>query len=131
MLRAIAFFAPALLTACAVVPPPDTALPLPAGSAVALGQKVQVGAVTVTPLSVVEDSRCPINARCVWAGRLVVRTQIDGQAGGEAWRDTADLRLGETWGTHGHVVALVSGEPGKTTDREVRPEEYRFTYEAR
>lgn len=108
--------APALLAACAVVPPPDATPPAPSGSAVALGEKVRVGDVTVTPVAVVEDSRCPINARCIWAGRLVVRTQIDGQANGEPWRDTADLRLGETFGTHGRVIALVSGEPGKTAE---------------
>ena len=123
--------APALLAACAVVPPPDTTPPAQPGSAVALGQKVRVGDVTVTPVTVVEDSRCPINARCVWAGRLIVRTQIDGKANGESWRDTADMRLGETFGTHGRVIALVSGEPGKTAERETLPEEYRLVYEAR
>ena len=47
------------------------------------------------------------------------------------WRDSADIQLGETFGTHGYVVALVSGEPGKTTGRETRVEDYRFTFEAR
>lgn len=123
--------APALLSACAIVPAPDTTPPAPVGSAVALGQRVQVGSLTVSPVAVVEDSRCPINARCVWAGRLVVRTQIDGRTvAGEAWRDTAELRLGETYGTHGQVIALVSGEPDKTTDRETRAEDYRFVFEA-
>lgn len=122
-----AVVAPALLAACVMVPEPYSTPPAPQGSAVALGQSVKVGDVTVTPLSVVEDSRCPIDARCVWAGRLVVRTQVDGAG----WRDSADMRLGETWGTHGHAFALVSGEPGKRTDRETQPGEYRFVYEAR
>jgi hypothetical protein len=128
----LAAVAPALLAACTVVPPPDTTPPAPAGSMVALGQKVRVGDVTVTPVSLVEDSRCPVNARCVWAGRLVVRTRIDGTgADGARWRDTADMRLGETFGTHGRVIALVSGEPGKIAERETPPEAYRFSYEAR
>lgn len=127
MRTVFAAIAPALLAACAVVPAPDTTPPAPSGTAVALGQKVRVGDVAVTPVSVVEDSRCPINARCVWAGRLVVRTQVDG----DGWRDTADMRLGETFGTHGRVIALTSGEPGKTTERETPPEAYRFTYEVR
>lgn len=128
----LATLAPVLLAACAVVPAPDMTPPIPSGSAVALGQKVRVGDVTATPISVVEDSRCPINARCVWAGRLVVRTQIDGtDTDGVRWRDTADMRLGETFGTHGRVIALVSGEPGKTAERETPPEAYRFTYEVR
>ena len=122
-----AILAPLALTACAVVPSPDSTPPAPQGSVVRLGERVQVGELAVTPVAVVEDSRCPTNVHCVWAGRLVVRTQIDGAG----WRVSADMRLGETYGTHGKVIALVSGEPGKTADRETRPEEYRFTYEAR
>lgn len=121
----LALAAPAVLAACVMVPAPDSTPPAPAGSAVALGRSVSVGDLTVTPLAVVEDSRCPINARCVWAGRLVVTTRIDGAG----WRDRADMRLGETFGTHGRVIALVSGEPGRTTQRATRPEDYRFTYE--
>jgi hypothetical protein len=123
--------APFALVACVVVPEPYSAPPAPEGTAVALGQSVRVGEVSVTPVSVVEDSRCPVNTRCVWAGRLVVETQIDGQTASGPWRDRANIQLGETYGTHGQVIALVSGEPGKTTDRETKPKEYRFVYEAR
>lgn len=120
-----------LLAACAVIPAPDSTPPAPQGSAVALNQRVRVGDLAVTPLAVVEDSRCPINARCVWAGRLVVRTQIDGAAAAGTWRDTANIQLGESYGTHGRVIALTSGEPGKMAGRETQPEDYRFTYEPR
>lgn len=117
------------LTACAVVPdaPIVERTPMPAGYAVPIGQPVRVGEVVVTPRAVVEDSRCPQNARCVWAGRLIVKTQVDGAG----WRDTTDITLGETYGTHGHVIALVSGIPEKRADRETEPREYRFVYEAR
>lgn len=104
---------------------------MPADTPVALGQGVRVADLVVTPMNVVEDSRCPVNARCVWAGRLVVRTQIDGQTANGPWRDSANIQLGETYGTHGRVIALVSGEPGKTADRETPPTAYRFVYEAR
>lgn len=126
MRQLAALAATALLAACAVIPDPIVAAPAPEGSPVALGQAVRVGALTVTPVAVVEDSRCPINARCVWAGRLVVRTRIDG----DGWRDSADIRLGENYGTHGAVIALASGEPGKLAERETRPQDYRFTYAA-
>lgn len=116
------------LAACVAVPnAPQPASAWPERSPVGLGQAVKVGDLAVTPIAVVEDSRCPINARCFWAGRLIVRTQIDGAG----WRDTTDITLGESYGTHGTVVALVSGEPGKVSQRETQPHEYRFVYEAR
>lgn len=129
--RALAFssLASLSLAACMVVPdaPNVARTPMPEGYAVPIGQPVQVGDLVVTPTGVVEDSRCPENARCVWAGRLIVKTQI----AGDGWRDTTDITLGETYGTHGRVIALVSGTPEKKADRETRPEEYRFVYEAR
>jgi hypothetical protein len=88
---------------------------------------VRVGSVVATPKKVVEDSRCPENARCVWAGRLVVATRIDGAG----WRETADLTLGEPKQVRGVTLALVSGLPETQTERETRAGEYRFVYEAR
>lgn len=118
------------VTGCAAIPsdPPILTATLTAeATPVSLKQPVKVGNLAVTPMKVVEDSRCPMNARCVWAGRLVVETQIDGAG----WRETADVTLGETYGTHGTVIALVAASPDKRTDVELQPTDYRFTYEAR
>ncbi len=117
------------LAACTVIPdaPIVAATPRDEMTPVAIDQPVRVGSVVVTPKRVVEDSRCPINARCVWAGRLIVETRIDGAG----WRDTTNITLGETYATHGQIVALVSGEPGRMTNAEPVPSQYRFVYEAR
>lgn len=117
------------LSACAVIPdaPIVEGTPQLEGTAVGLDQPVRVGDIVLTPKKVVEDSRCPANARCVWAGRLIVTTRIDGAG----WRDTADLTLGESYGTHGRVIALVSAEPAPMTGTEITPQEYRFAYESR
>ena len=119
----------ASLAACAVIPdaPIVEGTPRAELTPVALGQPVRVGDVVVTPKRVVEDSRCPMNARCVWAGRLIVETRVDGAG----WRDTTDITLGETYATHGKVIALVSAEPGKLTGGDPAPSEYRFVYEPR
>jgi hypothetical protein len=121
---AIAF---AATSGCVLVPPPESTPPRPAGYAVPFGQPVQVGDLVVTPKKLVEDSRCPINARCVWAGRVVVTTRIVGPN----FSDTADLTLGEPYGTHGKLLALVSVRPEKTTQSELQDVDYRFVYEAR
>lgn len=126
MSRFLAVLSLALLAACVVLPAPDATPIVPHGKPVALGQRVAMGELAVMPTEVIEDSRCPIDARCVWAGRLVVRTRIEGAG----WRDTADIQLGQPYSTHGKIIALVSGEPGNTTERRTRPEDYRFIYDA-
>jgi hypothetical protein len=119
-----------LLSGCIVykdAPIVDHGPPAAEGSAVALRQPVKVGAVVATPMAVIEDSRCPENARCVWAGRLVVTTRVDGAG----WRETADLTLGEPKQVRDVTLALVSGLPEKQAERETPASEYRFVYEAR
>jgi hypothetical protein len=43
-----------------------------------LNEEVQVGDLRVRPLEVVEDSRCPPDVACVWAGRIRVRVAVSG-----------------------------------------------------
>ena len=92
-----------------------------------IGQSTRVGALVVTPQSVIEDSRCPINARCVWAGRLILKSRIDGAG----WRETANLTLGVPYTTHGAGLALVSAEPGKMAGAIPSPPASLFGFEPR
>jgi hypothetical protein len=43
-----------------------------------LNEEVQIGDVRVKPLAVIEDSRCPVDVTCVWAGRVRLRVRISG-----------------------------------------------------
>lgn len=43
-----------------------------------LGQEVQIGDVRVRPLELIEDSRCPLDVTCVWAGRVRVKVAVSG-----------------------------------------------------
>lgn len=105
------------LAGCATMP--SQAKPI-----AALGQVATVDDIRVRPLSVVEDSRCPINVVCVWAGRIIVRTEI--RAGGR--RETRDLELGKALPIAGGVVTLSSVEPSKVAGAEPSPRAYRFTF---
>jgi len=113
------------LTACATAPM--------AGSTVrsdglaTFGEQTRVGSLVVTPQTLVEDSRCPINARCIWAGRLVLTTRIDGPG----WRETANLELGKPYATHGTGLTLISAEPGKIAGSLPSPPASMFGYEPR
>ena len=68
-----------------------------------------------------------INARCVWEGRVVLETRIDGAG----WRETANLELGKEYRTRGNGLALVGVEPGKMAGETALSAPYAFTFEAR
>ena len=107
------------LAACASVPPDVIN-----GPTAALGQVAVVDGLRIRPLKVIEDSRCPINVVCVWAGRLTVRTEIDGGAGAEI----PDLTLGVPLDLGELSVTLVSAEPAAIAGEPIKPAAYRFTY---
>ncbi len=118
---------PLVLGACAMTAQPPPLPPLE--GPVALGQTAYPGGPLVTPVELVEDSRCPINARCIWAGRVVVRITIRGHAGDESWQVQRDLELGKPQSVADGTIALVAVLPERMTDADVRPGDYRFTFE--
>lgn len=64
------------MTGGITTPPPGPA------NTVGLGERMALGhGVTVVPLRIIEDSRCPINARCIQAGQLVVRVAVERPGG--------------------------------------------------
>lgn len=46
-----------------------------------LNETIRLGDLTVKPLDVIEDSRCPVDVDCVWSGRLVMRAEVSGVGG--------------------------------------------------
>jgi hypothetical protein len=137
-------FAALLLTACASAPagggtPPDTSnLPehirmdlaqrdaaLRASGVVAAGLNETAnlgGGLRVRPLEVLEDSRCPQNARCVWAGRLRLRVNVEGVGDREIIADEAAVE------TPRGNFQLVAVSPGPWTDLPQGAVLYRFGF---
>jgi len=80
---------------------------------------------SVTPLAVLEDSRCPIEADCVWAGRVRVEAQLD--LGHE--RITIELASSEPLRINGGFLSLAEVAPDASTQWDpLRPEDYRFGF---
>lgn len=67
------FLATVFLAGCATTPP----FPSDGIARAGLNQRVYVDGPYVTPLAVVEDSRCPAGVQCVSAGRTRVMVRID------------------------------------------------------
>lgn len=80
----------------------DQALREPGTVAASLNETADLGGgLTVRPLQIIEDSRCPADVECIWAGRLRLRTDVSGQA--------VEMTLGEpTQTAHGAVLLAIA-----------------------
>ncbi|WP_051504268.1 hypothetical protein [Sphingomonas jaspsi] len=109
------------LAACAATLP----TPNPTGTPTAgFQQTATVGSLQVTPVALVEDSRCPINARCVWAGHLTVRAEIRGGR----WKQVKDLTLSAPQPVADGQITLVDALPQKVAGKPASLADYRFTF---
>ena len=90
-----------------------------------LGEAANFGPV-IAPLRVIEDSRCPMNARCVWAGRLVVETRFTLRGGAD--EVIVPMTMGEAVPVADGAATLVAAWPDKLTGRDIATSEYRFAY---
>lgn len=112
-------------------PPPEAYQPAPAPSApltyAAIGQAVRVDGPRVTPLQVLEDSRCPMNARCVWGGQVRLRIRVEGARGGDM-----EITSGKPVTVADGTLELVEVRPDKMAGGgnggEIAPSAYRFGF---
>lgn len=105
-----------VITVPVVIPPSST-------STLYKGQKIgetkNFGSVSIKPISVEEDSRCPANANCVWAGRVRVKILVNG--------NESVVTLGEAFTTQNVVITLTEVLPQKTMTA-IETSLYRFSF---
>ena len=89
-----------------------------------LGQTVNVGGPRVTPLQVLEDSRCPMEARCVWAGRVRLSVRVTTGAGTDVREIASDKPLRVADGQ----LELSNVMPPRSVRGPIKPGDYRFTF---
>ena len=125
MSRITALFAlPLALAGCATVapgaPPPDPAL-----TWLRLGQTAPVDGPQITPLSLIEDSRCPAQVSCVWAGQVRVTVRVPNGGGGSKVVEVASRRpVPVADGT----LELVEVRPTRRTEAAIPPGDYRLGF---
>ncbi len=114
-------YAVVLLAACATLPAEAAS----DGTTIArFGQTVRVGGPRVTPLRLLSDSRCPMEARCVWAGEVRILARIG------TGRETAtrELTLGKSVAVADGQLELDSVMPPRSIQRQLRMRDYRFGF---
>lgn len=117
MIRTAPLLALLALTSCASVPHRE----YPNGPTAPLNEVATLDGLTVRPLAVLEDSRCPASVQCVWAGRVRISAQVSGEG-------TRELTLGESLTVSGGTLTLVDVRPSKRTPEAIPPREYQFTF---
>ncbi len=95
-------------------------------SNVSLGQTAYADGPKIRPVKILEDSRCPINARCVRAGdvRLLVEwVRPNGNQTIEVW-------LGKPAPMADGQLTLTDVRPGREagSGKELKPANYRFSF---
>jgi hypothetical protein len=81
------------------------------------------GGLTVTFDRVASDSRCPMDALCIWAGDAIVSLSIAG-AGGSVRRELHTNAAESEASYLGYSIKLLALAPYPRSDRQIRAEDY-------
>ena len=125
MNRLAAILACLTLAACSAAPSQETLVVendvpftlAPGGAAAVKSTLANVRFVSVT-----EDSRCPRDTTCVWAGEVKVLFEL-----GDAKPTRVELREGESSALGQDRLILVGVEPQPVSTARITPQDYRVT----
>ena len=92
-----------------------------------IGQAATGLNLTVVPLEVVEDSRCPVGVSCIQVGTVRIRAKLTSGMG------TADqiFVLNQPIATEAEQVALVEVKPEQMAGGQIKSSDYRFIFEVK
>ena len=93
---------------------------------VALNETAYTFGIHITPLEVLEDSRCPKDVQCIQAGTVRIRAKLQSDGGSEI----QILTLGSPTNFLGKRVTLMAVEPAKYSKTPISSSDYRFTFQA-
>lgn len=102
-----------------------TAETAPSNQTIGIGATARVGGVAVTPLHLLEDSRCPKDVTCIWAGRVLIRARIEA----EGRSSIAEMQVGKPVATSANsAIVLARVEPERISGVGIDPADFRFTF---
>jgi hypothetical protein len=90
----------------------------------AIGQTAAVEGIKVRPLTLLEDSRCPKDVNCFWAGQVRIHALVSGGT----WQIERDLTQGKPIPVADGTLELTSVEPERRQDTPIALKDYRFTF---
>ncbi len=89
-----------------------------------LDRSVSALGISIIPMEVTQDSRCPVDVQCVQAGTVTLRVFMKVPSG-EA---SELLEFGKTIMVDGYEITLVEVEPEKKSLEVIEPKDYLFSF---
>ena len=90
-----------------------------------IDQKVSGLGVDITPLAVLQDSRCPVDVQCIQAGTVKIRARLVGGLG----TAMQEFTIGQPITTETEVVTLTAVSPQPKAGIKIPDSKYVFRFE--
>lgn len=119
----------ALGLGCAASPSRPSGVPLGQPFELRPGSSATMaGGPSLTFNRVLSDSRCPMDALCVWAGDAVVAVSLSHRSGSQADLELHTDPSGAEASDQTYTVRLVGLQPYPRSDRQIRDDDYVATF---
>jgi hypothetical protein len=89
-----------------------------------IGDVAKFKDISIKPISIEEDSRCPSGAQCFWAGTVRVKIEIVSGAG----TSMNVVNLGQAYTIEGVSILLASVTPDKSLQTQINAGDYRLNF---
>jgi hypothetical protein len=114
------------LASCAATPATGGPAVFNGQASAGLNQTAVIGDVRIRPLELLQDSRCPADVDCVWAGRLVVRVEVQSPYFPPR---TELMELGRGIALEdARSLTITATEPAPLSGVAIQPSDYRLTF---
>ena len=109
---------------CEFAPCPEIVVPVSNSLDLGIGQTGEVEGVSIMPLEVAEDSRCPLDVVCIQAG--TVRLKVEVAIGAEKYLE--NFLLGHQTDIKSVQITLTEVTPAPNSKVTITPDQYKFLF---
>ena len=105
----------------------ETGTPVPESGTVQarIGEAVRLGGISITPIAVLDDSRCAAEVQCIWAGTVHVRATLTSALG----TTNVTFELGQAFATEAETITLTEVAPSAHAGVAIAQSDYILTFD--
>ncbi len=88
------------------------------------------GTISIRPLSVEEDSRCPVDVNCIQAGTVLLKIEVISNSGNSN-NTIHTAKLGEEFVANGAKITLTNVSPETNSKKKISAGDYNFKFDVK